>query len=79
MIDIDLSDIYTALGLADGKTFTRYVVGTSRTMNIAYSTNEVYGAQIYVAKTRTQIFTRNITQNTAQNIDARIEFYVTLI
>lgn len=78
-ITVDLSEIYTALGLASGKTFNKYIIGTTNTENIGATGNEVYAAQVYITMTKVYIYTRNITQNSTTNINAKFSFYEKII
>lgn len=78
-INVDLSDIYEKLGLSDARSFSFYLTGVTAGKNMIHSDAELYATAVVVEKTKITFYTRNITQNSTSNINAKFSFYEQLL
>ena len=74
-LTVDLSELYTKLGLSDGWSKQFIALGSTVGATNIGNTADVYAVNVVVQKTKVIFRCRNLTQNTTSNINAKFEFY----
>jgi hypothetical protein len=74
-LTVDLSELYTKLGLSDGWSKQFIALGSTVGATNIGNTADVYAVNVVVQKTKAMFRCRNLTQNTTSNINAKFEFY----
>ena len=72
-ISMDLTDIYTKLGLSDSTQFSFSEIGIELGKSMLNTPN-MYATSCVVSKTSVSFYTRNITSNTTENISSKYQF-----